>query len=62
MGVSGWAICWTRQSCGLTQGRQVPLAGYRAMWTSRRTVGSLDAPLQKHVLKACSQVRVKRTD
>ena len=62
MGVSGWAIYWTRQSCGLTQGRQVPLAGYRAMWTSRRTVGSLDAPLQKHVLRACSQVRVKRTD
>ena len=57
-----WAIYWKRKSCGLTQGRQAPLAGYRAMWTNRRAVRSLDSPLQEHVLRACSQVRVKRTD
>jgi len=39
-----WAIYWKRQSCGLTQGRQAPLAGYRAMWTNRRTVGKPGLP------------------
>ena len=39
-----WAIYWKRKSCGLTQGRQAPLAGYRAMWTNRRTVGKPGLP------------------
>jgi len=45
------AIYWTRQSCGLTQGRQAPLAGCRAMWTNRRAVGSLDSPLEELTLR-----------
>ena len=50
-----WAIYWTHNSWGLTQGIETPLAGCRAMWTKRRSVGSLDSG-------ACSQATMKRTD
>jgi len=45
------AIYWTHKSWGLTQGRETPLDGYRAMWTNRKSVGSPDSPLQEHVLR-----------
>ena len=45
------AIYWTHKSWDLTQGRQTPLAGCKAMWTNRRTVGSLESPLQEHVFR-----------
>ena len=41
---------WKHKYWGLTQGKETPLAGCRAMWTNKRSVGSLDSPLQKHVL------------
>ena len=39
------------QVLGLTQRRETPLDGCRAMWTNRRSVGSPDSPLQEHVLR-----------
>ena len=45
------AMYWTHKSWGLTQGRETHLDGWRAMWTNRRSVGSLDSPLQEHVLR-----------
>jgi len=44
------ATYWKHKYWGLTQGKETPLAGCRAMWTNKRSVGSLDSPLQKHVL------------
>ena len=37
------------QVLGLTQRRETPLDGCRAMWTNRRSVGSPDSHLQEHV-------------
>ena len=45
------AIYWTHKSWGLTQGRETPLYGCRAMWSNRRSVGTPDSPLQEHVLR-----------
>ena len=45
------AIYWTHKSWGLTQGGETPLDDCRAMWTNRRSLGSLDSPLQEHVLR-----------
>ena len=45
------AIYWTQKSWCLTQGRQTPLDGCRAMWTNRRSVGRPDSPVQEHVLR-----------
>ena len=39
------------QVLGLTQGRETPLDGCRAMWTNRRSVGSPDSPFQEHLLR-----------
>ena len=56
------AIYWTHKSWGLTQGRETPLDGCRAMWTKRRSVGSLDSPSRSMCSGACSQATMKRTD
>ena len=40
------------QVLGLTQGRETPLDGCRAMWTNRKSVGSPDSPFQEHVLSS----------
>ena len=45
------AIYWTHKSWVLTEGRETPLDGCRALWTNRRSVGSLDSPLKEHVLR-----------
>ena len=45
------ALYWTQNSWSLTQRRETPLNGWRAMWTNRRSVGSPDSPLQEHVLR-----------
>ena len=45
------AIYWTHKSWGLTQGRETPLDGCRAMWTNRRSLGSLDSALQENVIR-----------
>ena len=44
-------IYGTHKSWGLTEGRETLLGGCRAMWTNRRSVGSLDSPFQEHVLR-----------
>ena len=56
------AIYWTHKSWGLTQGRETPLDGCRAMWTNRRSVGSPDSPLQELVLRSLLPTTMKRTD
>ena len=56
------AIFWTHKSWGLTQGSETPLNGCRAMWTNRRSVGSLDSPSRSMCSGACSQATMKRTD
>ena len=45
------AIYWTHKSWGLTQGTETPLDGCRAMWTNRRSLGSLDSALQENVIR-----------
>ena len=44
------AIYWTHKSWGLSKGWETPLDGCRAMWTNRKSVGSLDSPFQEHVV------------
>lgn len=50
------------QPWGLTKGRWVHLAGWRASTTNRRAVGSLNSTHENYVPTACSQVRVERAD
>ena len=56
------AIYWTHKSCGLTQGRETPLDGCRAMWTNKRPVGKPDSPSRSMCSGASSQATMKRTD
>ena len=46
------AIYWTYKSWGLTQGRETPLDGCRAMSTNRRFLGSRDFPLHENVIRS----------
>ena len=56
------AIYWTHNSWGLTQGRETPLDGCRAMWTNRMSVGTRTPPSRSMCSGACSQATLKRTD
>jgi len=55
-------IYWTHKSWGLTQGRETPLAGCRAMWTNKRSVEACTSPSRSMCSGACSQATMKRTD
>lgn len=45
------AAYWAPQSWGPSQGKQVPLAGWRTTRTNRRAVRSLDSLLEEHMLR-----------